>query len=108
MSEKQLGTVNAVCARSKAAKGWFCTREAGHPGPCAAIVDPRMHEDTIMSLKKQNERMRLELRFHGVSISFAHTICVYCGTKSPHNMHVPRLRDGHVHAPDCVLALPEI
>lgn len=27
------------CGRNKEIKGWFCTREIGHDGPCAAVQD---------------------------------------------------------------------
>jgi hypothetical protein len=29
-----------ICGETKAPKGWTCTRELGHEGPCAAVKKP--------------------------------------------------------------------
>jgi hypothetical protein len=40
-----------ACGHSKVPNGWYCQREIGHPGPCAA-VDPH---SKIMTASEFNE-----------------------------------------------------
>lgn len=63
--------VNGVCNRPP--PGWWCSRESGHAGPCAARPAAPLREETRTQAEWLEEAQELSLRVTGMDARTAYT-----------------------------------